>query len=81
MNSFLSAISSLYGINLTVSRYLCKTEFSHWRRPHRKKRIAKKWRKRYGAVMKPCPGVAYQIAGMGVVSCPCIAAKICEVEL
>lgn len=63
------------GIRLTVERHLCQPKFVRWRRTHRQKRIAKKRRKKYGAVYA-CPGVAYQVAGMGIVVCPCAAAVI-----
>lgn len=63
-----------------VSDYMCKTEFVRWRKNHRKSRINKKWHKRYGAIAR-CKGVAYNVAGMGIVMCPCVKAALdCEME-
>lgn len=49
------------------------------RRPHRRARIAKKWQKRYGWVMKPCPGNAFEMMDYGgrrIVCCPCVIAAV-----
>jgi hypothetical protein len=48
------------GIPIIVDRYICKPEFIRWRRKHRKARINKKWRKKYGAVIA-CKGVGYEM--------------------
>lgn len=70
-------MDSISGIPLYVNQYACKLpEFVRWRRTHKKARIAKKWRKRYGAVMSTCPGV-YVLMGKtahtkeSIVVCPC----------
>lgn len=73
-------MSTLGGVPVTVDRHLCKIEFLRWARTHRKSRIAKKWRKRYGAVYSECPGVGYEMGlfkfTRRLVVCPCAHAKI-----
>lgn len=60
---------SFDGIPYTVG--LCSPKFVSWCRVHRKKRIAKKWRKRFGAKMV-CPGVVLlQTLKGNFIICPC----------
>lgn len=58
----------------------CMMEFDRWARTHRNNRIAKKWRKRYGAVSR-CGslkrGEMYRVGGC-FMACRCILAKIKE---
>lgn len=70
--------STIAGLRVTVQRHLCQTKFLRWARTHRRSRINKKWRKKYGPVIAPCPGFAFEIAGMGLLVCPCVAAKLKE---
>jgi len=63
------------GIKVTISRMLCQQEFVRWRKSHRKARINKKWHKRYGPVTV-CKGHGYQVAGIGIVGCPCFVNKL-----
>ena len=62
------------GIPVVVSPYLCVREFVEWRRTNRNNRIAKKWRKRYGAVTR-CNSKAYMAMGRLHI-CPCGWAKV-----
>lgn len=62
---------ALSGMPVRVDRNLCQSEFVRWKRTHRKSRIAKKWRKRYGPVVACKGGQAYQIRGLGLCLCPC----------
>lgn len=63
-------------MKIYVSTFLCERPFLRWARPHRKTRIAKKWRKKYGAIFGRCPGKAFQLLGMGMVVCPCVMAAL-----
>lgn len=82
------------GIPVIVDRNLCQPEFIRWRKKHRKSRIAKKWRKKYGAVTA-CKGVAFEISTPSIADlwlpiqekrvvaknflvCPCFKAKMVE---
>lgn len=69
-------VGQITGMRVYVERYLCDRPFLRWVKNHRKKRIAKKWRKKYGAIYGMCPGKAFQIAGMGLVVCPCANAVL-----
>lgn len=71
----MAAIDLFCGIKVYTSSICCKEEFARWRRPHRQKRIAKKWRKRYGAVYA-CPGNGYNVKGMGIYGCPHFVEKL-----
>lgn len=68
---------SLLGTYIMESPFLCQLQsggFLRFKRPHRRPRIAKKWR-RFGVVTKPCPGVAYEMAGV-IYACPHAMSKI-----
>lgn len=65
---------SLSGIPVVVSSSSCVREFVGWRRTNRNNRIARKWRKRYGAVTR-CKGMAYMVGGR-LFCCPCGWAKV-----
>lgn len=77
-NAMSQGLSTLaFGPTVTKSALLCS--FATALRPkrmHRRARIAKKWKKRYGMVMSECNGRdkdglrAYEMAGMGIVACP-----------
>lgn len=62
------------GMSVLENSHLCQMEFVRWRKTHRKSRINKKWRKRYGAVLA-CKGHGYQMAG-SVVGCPCFVKRL-----
>lgn len=67
------------GVNLrqlgfSISVTPCTTEFDGWKRTHKRRRIAKKWRKRYGAKWR-CMYKAYQIGDM-IHVCPCVYAAM-----
>lgn len=64
----------LAGVPVVVSPYLCLREFVGWRRTNRNNRIARKWRKRYGAVTA-CHGKALMVMGH-LYACPCGWAKV-----
>lgn len=68
-------MNNIYGFKVIQSIHLCRPEFVRWCKNHRKKRINKKWHKKYGAIYA-CKGHAYQVAGVGVVACPCILSKL-----
>lgn len=72
-------IEQFSAMPLMVSIYLCQTSFLRWRRTHKKARIRKKWRKRYGAVFSQCKGHFYKI-GDTFMACPCVAAQIRKVH-
>lgn len=60
------------GIELSVSAYLCKHETVYkWKRTNRNNRIAKKWRKKYGAKFSytKCRGVVVETSNKFVM-CP-----------
>jgi len=64
-------LSRLNGIEIFLSSYLCETpKFLRWKRTNRNNRIAKKWRKKYGAVLQYCRGVMVETPGRFTV-CPC----------
>lgn len=63
------------GIDVTVSKSLCQELAVRPKRPHRRRRIQKKWIRRYGMVMH-CDGHGYQMAGVGIVGCPHWVAKL-----
>ena len=69
------AVEAMAGIRLHRDRYLCQPRFVRWKKTHRKSRIRKKWRKKYGAVTA-CAGYAYEMKGIGVIACPCMYDKI-----
>lgn len=71
-------MTPLDGIPITVSRMLCEVKFLRWRRTHRRARIRKKWRKRYGMVLAKCPGVSYRLLGVGLICCPCVFTMLAE---
>jgi hypothetical protein len=65
------------GMTVTKNDLLCApSTFAQPKRPHRRRRIQKKWIKRYGYLMTQCSGRderglrAYQMAGIGIVACP-----------
>lgn len=60
------------GIELGVSAYICKHEtVCKWKRTNRNNRIAKKWRKKYGAKFSytKCRGVVVETSNKFVM-CP-----------
>ena len=62
------------GFPITLQR--CLFVFDRWRRTHRKKRIRKKWQKRYGSVKKCLHADhVYKVAGQGLYMCRCAEAK------
>ena len=70
--------------SLIVEPLICESKFVRWVKTHKRRRIAKKWRKRYGAIFW-CPGVMFEIASMEFhcmrtprqfVCCPCVKAAI-----
>lgn len=68
----------LGAMNVEVSKYLCERPSSvRWKRTHRRARIRKKWRKRYGklTVVGKCSGRAFQV-GDQLVVCPCVWAEL-----
>lgn len=69
----MTPIPRLDGMAVIVDRYACQQEFVGWRRVHRKKRINKKWRKKYGPALR-CTKPVYRIAGK-VLFCPCSYAE------
>lgn len=74
----------LGGVRVILNNYLCERPFVRWARTHRKARINKKWRKRYGAIYANCPGKAWEVAGFGIVVCPHVYEAIkkeCQVEI
>lgn len=70
----MSGIPRIDGIPIAVNGYLCQRAFVGWNRTHRKKRIAKKWRKRYGRKMA-CQGHSFMV-GHKLHCCPCAYAKL-----
>ena len=71
-------------MNLTVDPHMCESKFVRWAKVHKRRRIAKKWRKRYGPIMR-CPGVMFEVAAMEFfgkrtprrfICCPCIKAAL-----
>lgn len=67
--SFDGNATQMSGIPVVVLPSLCVREFVGWRRTNSNNRIAKKWRKRYGAVMR-CKGTAHMALGR-LYACPC----------
>lgn len=62
MNS-LAAVQDVL-IRFIVAPYLCdRPKFIRWKRTHKKARIAKKWKKRYGGVYTNCKGVFLTMFG------------------
>jgi len=76
MDDFL--LQPLASMPVHCEKYFCKTTFAGWRRTHKKSRIAKKWRKKYGATYK-CFGHAVRFNGTLVV-CPCVMKEIDKLE-
>ncbi len=67
-----------HGVPVTESRSLCRP-FTEQRRKHRRARINKKWRKRYGMTDRECRGQGYQMGkggSMHFVGCPHFVAQI-----
>lgn len=54
---------------ITVSPYQCDKRFAGWVRTNRNNRIAKKWRKKYGARMKCQQQQVFRLGGM-LICCP-----------
>jgi hypothetical protein len=65
-----------HGLKLYLERSLCERPFLRWARTHRKARIRKKWRKKYGPVFAQCPGKAIKIGLRGLIVCPCTMAAL-----
>ena len=73
----LAGFRPLFGLSVVVSKMLCDgPRFVRWRRKHRKKRINKKWQKKYGAVVEQCKGKGHVVdVGNGPVVYLCPHAK------
>lgn len=63
-------------LGLKVARFPCNMEFVRWRRRHRNNRIDRKWRKRYGAVMR-CRRKTLRV-GNTIYVCQCVLDKIAQ---
>jgi len=55
---------------IVVNKYLCMSTFIRFRRNHRKKRVNKKWHKKYGAITK-CESTVLQRHDGTLIMCPC----------
>lgn len=53
----------------TVNPHMCEYRFVGWRRTNRNNRIARKWRKRYGAVTACRQDKGFQVGGRFIL-CP-----------
>lgn len=73
-------IDNLFGERVTVTRFLCERPYLGQARTHRKSRINKKWRKRYGIKLGPCPGKEFSVRGMGFFVCPHVMAELEKIE-
>lgn len=61
---------SLLGIDIVTSEMVCdQASFLRAKRPHRRPRIAKKWLRRFGAVMTTCRGKCVVLLGR-YIACP-----------
>lgn len=57
--------------NVFSDPHLCDCpRFVRWNRTHRRPRVNKKWRKRYGATYERCRGVVVRVGG-NLHACPC----------
>lgn len=65
------------GYEVVVSPYLCKMQFARWARwpKSRKKRIRRKWQKRFGPVLHCVADSAYTV-GNTLTACPHLIAKL-----
>lgn len=71
------SLDPISDMQVVVSGSMCEPPtFLRWKRSHRRSRINKKWHKKYGAVMKPCPGRAFQLPGCKLVVCPHVNAML-----
>ena len=70
--------------SLIVNSFICEPKFVRWAKVHKRRRIAKKWRKRYGPIVR-CPGVMFDVAPMDFfgkktprqfICCPCVKAVL-----
>ena len=68
------------GVPIQVDRHLCQKDFLRWKRLHRKRRIHKKWMKKYGGVaVLRCKGYVYRIVVPwfdGIAVCPCFKKEL-----
>lgn len=63
------------GFPVYVSASLCQPGPEVQVRRHRKSRINRKWRKKYGVRSAPCPGLVYRMMS-SVHCCPCGREKL-----
>jgi hypothetical protein len=68
-------MNAIGGMKVYVNPILCNRVFLRWARTHRKRRINKKWRKRYGAIFRPCPGIVLEFYSAFYL-CPCALAAV-----
>lgn len=63
-------MTSLNGLRVVVVPTLCRKTFARWRRTNRNNRIARKWRKKYGAVTECRAENGYIVGGHTLHVCP-----------
>jgi hypothetical protein len=68
---------SMFGLKVVISP--CLTEFVRWRRTNRNDRIARKWRKRFGAVTR-CGNKSVFHMGNTIYACRCLDRAIRQQE-
>jgi hypothetical protein len=67
---------TLAGFQVVVSPHICDSPmFVRWVKTHKRPRIAKKWHKRFGAVMSRCPGKAFEV-GNRLLVCPHVMTEL-----